>query len=116
MFNISASEKQHEIEPVKEVIREYLRVNEEVEVIRKKFFRSSRTKNDKSTRSYASMLKDYRFIQVKLLYALVKLGVKKSEDLVNLLSNLQDIDCTVENCQCAYHKSIKQKLDSALEK
>ena len=115
MFNISASDK-HEIEPVKEVVREYLRVNEELEVIRKKFFRSSRTKDHKSTRSYASTLKDYRSIQVKLLYALVALGVKESDDLVNLLSSLPDIDCNIENCQCAYHKSIKQKLEPVLEK
>ncbi|HLE34460.1 MAG TPA: hypothetical protein VI698_01085 [Nitrososphaerales archaeon] len=115
MINIPTSNK-HEIEPVKEVVREYLRVNEELEIIRGKFFRSSRTKDRKSTTSYAATLKDYRSIQVKMLHALVSLGVKKSDDLVNLLSNLPDIDCKVENCQCAYHTSIKQKLEPELAK
>ncbi|MGH9878076.1 MAG: hypothetical protein ACRD5H_10595 [Nitrososphaerales archaeon] len=115
MINISTSDKR-EIEPVKEVVREYLRVNEELEVVRDKFFRSSRTKDHKSTKSYAGTLKDYRGIQVKMLRALVSLGVKKSEDLVNLLSSLPDIDCKVENCQCAYHTSIKQKLEPELAK
>jgi hypothetical protein len=115
VIKISTSDKR-EIEPVKEVVKEYLRVNEELEIIRDRFFRSSKTNNHKGTRSYAATLKDYRSIQVKMLRALVSLGVKKSEDLVNLLSNLPDIDCKVENCQCAYHASIKQKLEPELAK
>jgi len=110
-------DKQHEIDPVKEVIREYLLAKEELEVIRKMFFLSLRRKHEKSARTYAGTLKDYRGIQVKMLQALVDLGVDQSEDdLAKLLSGLPEVRCEVKNCECAYHKSIKRILEPALEK
>jgi len=102
----------HEIDPVKEVIREYFRVKEELQAIRRKFFQSVSRKQDKSARTYAATLKDYRSIQVKLLQTLVSLGVERSEDdLAKLLSDLPEVRCDVKDCQCAYHKSVKRILE-----
>ena len=110
-------DKQHEIDPVKEVIKEYFLVREELEVIRKKFFQSMSRKHDRSARTYSATLKDYRSIQVKLLRTLVDLGVKHSEDdLAKLLSDLPEVRCDVNNCGCAYHQSIKRILEVTTEK
>jgi len=116
VFSVSTFDK-HEIDPVKEIIREYLLVREELEVIRKMLFLSLRRGHDKSTRTYAGTLKDYRGIQVKLLHTLVDLGVERSEDdLVKLLSDLPEVRCDVKDCQCAYHKSVKKILEPAMKR
>lgn len=102
------------IDPAKEVIREYFRVIEELNVIRKKFFQSMNKKQDRSTRTYAATLKDYRSIQVRLLQTLAQFGVKNSDDdLVKLLSDLPEIVCKVDDCKCAYHSSIKRIIEAA---
>lgn len=100
------------IDAVKEVISEYLRTLEELNIIRKKFFESIEN-DDKHARTYAATLKDYRGIQVKLLQTLAKLGVKGSDedDLVKILSNLPEIQCDISDCKCAYHISISKIIE-----
>lgn len=100
------------IDVVKEVISEYLRTLEELNVIRKKFLESVE-KDSAGARTYAATLKDYRGIQVKLLQTLAKLGVKGSDedDLVKILSNLPEIQCNVSDCKCAYHISIRRIIE-----
>jgi hypothetical protein len=102
---------------VKEVIKQYLLGLEDLEIIRRKFLHYMRTKQEKSARTYASVLKDYKGIQVKLLQTLASLGVETSEeDLAKLLSDLPDVTCDVQHCACAYHQSIKKILGPVDEK
>lgn len=90
------------------MLREYFRVKEEVELVRKKFIKSMSGKRDEAARSYSATLKDYRSIQVKFLQTLAHLGVKNPEDdLAKLLSNLPEIVCDIPDCKCKYHASIK---------
>jgi hypothetical protein len=100
------------IDVVKEVLSEYLRTLEELNVIRKKFLESVE-KDSTGARTYAATLKDYRGIQVKLLQTLAKLGVKGSDedDLVKILSNLPEIQCDVGDCKCAYHIGIRRIIE-----
>ena len=114
---ISTVNEEHEIEPVKEVIKQYLQSLEDFAIIRRKFLHYVKTKEEKSARTYASVLKDYKGIQVKLLQTLARFGVETSEeDLASLLSGLPEVTCDVQECACAYHQTINKIVESVQEK
>lgn len=101
--------KRRSIEPAEEIASEYNRMKPELNAIRRKFLRAVRTNDEKGARAYSAALKDYRSIQVKLLLAMARLGVKATDDdLAKLLSDLPEVQCNDKKCKCPYHQMIRR--------
>ena len=114
---MASGKEENQIEPDKEAIKAYLFVGEEIKIIRGKFLHYVRVKEEKIAKTYASILKDYRGIQVKFLERLAAHGVKNSEeDLAVLLSGLPEFKCDVKDCVCEYHKTINEIIETNSKK